>query len=193
MSSPAPAHALDRHRAHEITLGRGPVVAILLGLADVIVSAILCVLVASHGSHLWTHVAANGIGFALFGWVGFLVATARVALNDQTLRFVNVFFSIEMPVERIRELGSKRGLRAVMVSGGSFTSSAFGQSVLGNIFGYRRARRVAEEYSRLVTDRLPLAVSARDASRSIRDACLWLPGWALIYVAIASVASALRG
>lgn len=189
----AETNAEDRHRDREATLGRAPVVAILLGFAGVILTAVLGVIVAAHGSHIWTHVAANGFGFALFGWIGFLVATSRVALSQHTLRFVNVFFSIKMPVERIERLDSKRGLRAVMVGGDIFASSAFGQSVLGNVFGYKRAAHVVERYRKLVANRAASADSPPDVVRSLRDACVWLPAWVLTYVVVASVVSALRG
>lgn len=178
-----------------VVLGVGPVVLFLIAGVGLCVTVALCFAVAHNGSRTWTHVAANAVGFAIFGWAMLLGLTVRVVLQPRTaLRFVNIVFVIDLPLSLIAHLDSRRGLEVVLTDGRTYRSSAFNASVIGNIFGYPRSAKVVNRYHALVDTEAPLEFpeASPQPTRRLRPIFLWLPVWLVAYVAFATVVSAVR-
>jgi hypothetical protein len=171
-----------------------PAVAIAFGYLIVIGTLAAFSQLPSSGPRSWASVLGNSAGFGLVAGVIVLPVTARLeAVNGSLLRIVNICFVIELGRAQIASLDAKKGLSVVTVDGVRFGSSAYGQSLGGQILGYRRATRAATRCTQWLTADAPSGAGAQQQPRRrLRSAC-WplLLAWPLVYCAIGSVVFAL--
>jgi hypothetical protein len=73
-----------------------------------------------------------------------LLLTSRVFVDcSGSVHLVNFAIERSVPAHAIQRVSSSRGLKLELISGDSLGSVAYGSSLWGNIFGYRRARKAA--------------------------------------------------
>ncbi len=138
-----------------------------------------------------SHVVANALGMGLVAGFAFLFATPRVEVVDgRLLRVVNIL-AISVDTDQVVALTHDLGLKVRLLNGESFGSSAFGQSVLGGILGYRRAAHVVAKWETRSRDNpqmgRPVPVPVR-RTRRMRAACVpYGLLWPLAYASIGAV------
>ncbi len=184
-----------RRTTAAVVLVRGPVVPLLIAVAGICLSMVYCIVVTAHGSRLWTHVAANAAGFGLFAWFLSLAVSVRVlVLMDGSVRFTNVFSLVDIPGSVLDHFDTKYGLEAVLKGGERLPCTAVGGSVIGNLTGYRRARRAVARYATIREGSLQRqpASDAR-AARRLRPACFFMPAWGGGYLLLATAVWWIRG
>ena len=109
------------------------------------VSAVLALFVASLVFSVETgslsKALANSLDESVPAGLVWFFLRLRVSTDKASLRVVNMGYVHVLDAGCIRSLGDERGLYVTLVDGTVVYSSAFGRSVLGDLLGYRRARR----------------------------------------------------
>jgi hypothetical protein len=185
-----PSMNISLHRKSTLNLGRMPLVAIVFGCLIIIGTLATFLQLPSSGPRSWASVLGNSAGFGLAAGLAGLIVTARLEAVDGSLfRVVNIFFAIEVGKQHIAGFDAKEGWRISTLDGARFGSSAYGQSLGGQILGYRRATRAATRCAEwLDADAANGAEAQRPPRRRLRPACWPLVlAWPLTYCAIGSV------
>ena len=182
----------SRARPVKTTLGRVSPPLFVIGAFTVGFTLFTLWQQSSSGPMQVSHVVANALGMGLVAGFAFLLATPRVEVVDgRLLRVVNIFFAISVDTDQVVALTHDLGLKVRLLNGESFGSSAFGQSVLGGILGYRRAAHVVAKWERLSRDNpqmgRPVPMPVR-RTRRMRAACVpYGLLWPLAYASIGAV------
>lgn len=136
--------------------------------------------------------------FGLLAALGGLGASCRVEVSSEgtTLRLVNLFLSHDIPASSIVAMDASAGLLICTTAGEKVGSTAYGDSLIGGLLGYRRAARLVDRLRHEVQTReaASLVDEGPSPSRRLRSACSPLPllAWSLAYLLVALLASLAR-
>jgi hypothetical protein len=100
--------------------------------------------VATNRTETLASVLADAAIAAAAGALLLLAVTCRVVGTEEGLRVTNLFRETTMDTTRIAGVEVRRGLVIVTTDGRNVKSSAYGASLIGDVFGYRRAQGAQE-------------------------------------------------
>ena len=124
----------------------------------------------------------DAIFLALVAAVSVLGGSSRIVGTVDEIQVVNLFFYVELPVKSIAKIQSSRGLVFLMDDRESVHCFAYGESLIGDLFGYRRARSAEQRCEAWVqARRLDNASSSIPRTRRLRRGVIWAP---LVLVAV---------
>jgi hypothetical protein len=87
------------------------------------------------------------IGAAVAAW--YLLGTARVVVHQDAVELVSWAVAYQVPFDQIRAASAETGFELVLVSGRRVGTIALGNSLIGQVAGQRRAKRVAHRLQEL--------------------------------------------
>jgi len=106
-------------------------------------TALLTVLLAVNDQNSLFNLFFTALEFSILGSAAQLFLSVKVEIRKDRLTFVNLFIQVDAPRYSIRSIRSDKGLYFLDKKARRHNSFAFGPSLLGDVFGYRRAARVA--------------------------------------------------
>jgi hypothetical protein len=131
---------------------------------------------ASNPTATYYDVLFDAIVSALAAAVLVLCGSSRIVGTVDGIQVINLFFCVELPVKNIAKIRSSRGLVFLTADGQSIPCFAYGQSLIGNLFGYRRARLAEQRCDAWVqARRLDNVSSCRPRTKRLRKAVIWAP------------------
>ena len=134
------------------TVGRGSLPTLLLALGVPVTFLWIDVGVAAHTQTPFSTALVQAPFFGVLASLGGLGLTARIDVSNdgEYLRLVNLFFVYLVPTATIQKIDVTEGLQVVMADGRKIESSAYGDSLMGAILGYRRAKRALARLERII-------------------------------------------
>jgi hypothetical protein len=161
-----------------------------VGLALIVVpmSSVIVGLVAMNSTQTLADVLSDAIVLALAAAVSVLGASCRMVGTVDGIQVMNLFSCVELPAKNIARIRSSNGLVILTTNGKPVHSFAYGASLIGEVFGYRRAR-VAEQRCEawVQVRRFDNVSSSRPYAKRFRHALVWVP----LVLVIAYLAEAL--
>ena len=147
-----------------------------LALLTLPLSALITAAVASNSTQSYYDVLSDAIVLALGTVFSVLGGSSRIVGTVDRIQVVNLFFYVELPVKNIVKIQSSRGLVFLTDDGQSVPCLAYGESLIGSLFGYRRARLAELRCEAWVQARRLDNVSiSRPRTKRLRQALVWVP------------------
>ncbi len=106
-------------------------------------TALFTVLLAVNDQNSLLELFFTALEFTILGSAAQLFLSVKVEIRDDRLTFINLLTKIDAPRDSIRSIKSDKGLYFLDKKARRHNSFAFGPSLLGDVFGYPRATRVA--------------------------------------------------
>jgi hypothetical protein len=147
-----------------------------LSLITLLMTSAIVGLVATNSTQTLADVLSDAIVLALGAAVSLLGASCRIVGTLDGIQVVNLFSYVELPAKNIAEIRSSDGLVILPINGKPVRSFAYGASVIGEVFGYRRARVAKQRCEAWVqARRFDNVSSSRPHAKRFRQALIWAP------------------
>jgi hypothetical protein len=96
--------------------------------------------------------------------------------TDDGIQVINLFFCVELPAKNIAKIRSSNGLVFLTANGKLVRCLAYGASLIGEVFGYRRSRLAEQRCEAWVqVRRFDKVSSSRPHAKRFRQALVWVP------------------
>jgi len=147
-----------------------------LSLITVLMTSAIVGLDATNSTQTLADVLSDAIVLALGAAVSLLGASCRIVGTLDGIQVVNLFSCVELPAKNIAEIQSSDGLVILPTNGKQVRSFAYGASLIGGIFGYRRARATRQRCEAWVqASRFENVSSSNPHAKRFRQALIWAP------------------
>jgi hypothetical protein len=147
-----------------------------MSLMAVLMSSVIAGLVATNPTETLSSVLSDAIVLALGAAALVLGGSSRIVGTVDGIQIINFFFCVELPAKDIAQIRSSNGLVFLTAKGKLVRCLAYGNSLIGEVFGYRRARVAEQRCEAWVQARRPDNVSSsRLHAKRFRQALVWVP------------------
>lgn len=142
----------------------------------VLLTSIIAGAVASNSTESYSSVLSDAIVLAIAAAFSLLGGSCRIVGTPDGIQVVNFLFRLELAATNIAKIQSSRGLVFLTADGQSVSCFAYGESLIGGLFGYRRAGLAEKRCEAWVQARLLDNVpSSTMHTRRLRPAVIWVP------------------
>jgi hypothetical protein len=147
-----------------------------LSLLTVLMTSVMLGLVAANSTQTFADVLSDAIVLALATAASVLGASSRIVGTVAGIQVINFFFCVELPANNIAEIQSSQGLVFHTANRKLVRCLPYGASLIGGLFGYRRARLAEQRCEAWVqVRRFDKDSNSSTQTKRFRQALVWVP------------------